>query len=160
MKVLMVCTGNICRSPMMERVAAAHVAREGIDAKITSAGTSSEESSNPIDHRARRVLERASYDASNHRAHQVSAKEVAEADLVIAAEDHHRRRLLRLAPQADVRLLSAFDPDLPAGTGLPDPWYGPPEEFDETLVAVEAAMPGLMAYLKERTSWEPVVRPG
>lgn len=159
MKVLMVCTGNICRSPMMERVAAAYAAREGIDVRVTSGGTSSEESSNPIDHRARRVLERAGYDASHHRAHQVSAREVAEADFVIAAEDHHRKHLLRLAPQADVRLLSDFDPDLPAGTGLPDPWYGPPEEFDETLTAVEAAMPGLMTYLKERTSWESVFRP-
>ncbi len=159
MKVLMVCTGNICRSPMMERVAAALVAREGIDARITSGGTSSEESGNPIDHRARRVLERAGYDGSHHRAHQVTAGEIAEADLVIAAEEHHRQRLLRLAPQADVRLLSDFDPDLADGTGLPDPWYGPPEDFDETLTAVEAAMPGLLAHLKERTGWEPTVRP-
>jgi len=150
MKVLMVCTGNICRSPMMERIAAARIAEEGLDVRVTSGGTSSEESGNPIDHRARRVLERAGYDASDHRAHQVTAREVADADLVIAAEEHHRRRLLSLAPEADVRLLSDFDPDLADGTGLPDPWYGPPEEFDETLTAVEAAMPGLMAHLRTR----------
>lgn len=159
MKLLMVCTGNICRSPMMERVATAYASREGLDVTITSGGTSSEEAGNPIDRRARRVLERAGYQGSNHRAHQVSAKEVAEADLVIAAEEHHRQRVLRLVPHADVRLLSAFDPELPDGTGLPDPWYGPPEDFDETLTAIESAMPGLMTYLKERTSWEPTFRP-
>lgn len=155
----MVCTGNICRSPMMERVAAAHAAREGIDVKITSGGTSSEEAGNPIDHRARRVLEHAGYDANHHRAHQVSAQEVAEADLVIAAEEHHRQRLLRLAPQADVRLLSVFDPDLADGTGLPDPWYGQPEDFDETLTAVEAAIPGLMTHLKKRMTGKPALTP-
>ena len=150
MKVLMICTGNICRSPMMERVAASHAEKAGLHVTFTSGGTSSEEAGNPIDHRARRVLERAGYDGSSHRAHQVTAREIAEADLVIAAEEHHRLRLLRLAPQADVRLLSAFDPDLADGTELPDPWYGPPEDFDETLSAVEAAMPGLIAYLRTR----------
>ncbi len=158
MKVLMVCTGNICRSPMMERVAAAHAARESVDVRIISGGTSSEETGNPIDHRARRVLERAGYDAGHHRAQQVTAREVEEADLVIAAEEHHRQRLLRLAPEADVRLLSDFDPDLADGTGLPDPWYGPDSDFDETLTAVEAAMPGLLAHLKERTNWAQGVR--
>jgi protein-tyrosine phosphatase len=151
----MVCTGNICRSPMMERVAARQAEKAGLNVTFTSGGTSSEETGNPIDHRARRVLERAGYDAGRHRAHQVTAKEVAEADLVIAAEEHHRQRLLRLAPQADVRLLSAFDPDLPEGTELPDPWYGPPEEFDETLTVVEAAMPGLIGFLRTRPDTAP-----
>jgi len=151
----MVCTGNICRSPMMERVAARHAENAGLNVTFTSGGTTNEEAGNPIDRRARRVLERAGYDAGNHRAHQVSTKDLAEADLVIVAEEHHRRPLLRLAPHADVRLLSAFDPDLADGTGLPDPWYGPPEEFDETLTAVEAAMPGLIAYLRTRPEAAP-----
>jgi protein-tyrosine phosphatase len=157
MKVLMVCTGNICRSPLMERVAATHAEKAGLHVTFTSGGTSAEETGNPIDHRARRVLEHAGYDGSNHRAHQVSAREVAEADLVIVAEEHHRQRLLRLAPHADVRLLSAFDPDLADGTGLPDPWYGPPEDFDETIMAVEAAMPGLIAYLRTRPEAAPAI---
>jgi protein-tyrosine phosphatase len=148
----MVCTGNICRSPMMERVAAAKARQAGLDVEIVSGGTSNEESGNPIDHRARVVLERHSYDASNHRATKVTARDLAEADLVIAAEEHHRRALLRLDPDADVRLLSEFDPDLPAGTGLPDPWYGDSSDFDECMVSVEAAMPGLIAYLRTRTS--------
>ena len=41
-------------------------------------------------------------------------------------------------------------PDLVDGTSLPDPWYGPPEDFNETLMSVEAAMPGLIAYLRTR----------
>jgi protein-tyrosine phosphatase len=148
----MVCTGNICRSPMMERVAAAKAREAGLDVEVTSGGTSSEESGNPVDHRARRVLERAGYDASNHHAAKVTVHDLAGADLVIAAEEHHRRSLLRLAPDADVRLLSEFDPDLPVGTALPDPWYGDASDFDETLISVEAAMPGLIAYLGSRTS--------
>jgi protein-tyrosine phosphatase len=151
MRVLMVCTGNICRSPMMERVAAAKARQAGLDVEITSGGTSNEESGNPIDLRARRVLERHGYDAGNHHASKVTAHDLAEADLVIAAEEHHRRALLRLDTDADVRLLSEFDPDLPVGTGLPDPWYGDASDFDETLIAVEAAMPGLIAYLKGST---------
>ncbi len=98
------------------------------------------------------MLERHGYDASNHRATKVTAPDLAEADLVIVAEEHHRRALLRLDPDADVRLLSEFDPDLPAGTGLPDPWYGDSSDFDECMVSVEAAMPGLIAYLRTRTS--------
>ena len=138
----MVCTGNICRSPMMERIAAAKAHQAGLDVEVTSGGTSNEESGNPIDHRARRVLERAGYDAGNHHATKVTASDLAEADLVVAAEEHHRRALLRVDPRADVRLLSEFDPDLPVDAS----------DFDETLVSVEAAMPGLIAYLQTRTS--------
>lgn len=148
--VLMICHGNICRSPMAERVARTHAEREGLDVVVTSAGVSDEEHGNPIDRRAARVLEEAGYDATNHRAHQVTAQEIREADLVVAAEQYHLDRMRRLVPDADnLHLFSEFDPQASPGDGLPDPWYGGMDGFHETLAAVERAMPVLMERLRQ-----------
>lgn len=145
-EVVFVCWGNICRSPMAERVARGWAEREGLDGvRFTSAGTSSEELGEPIDPRAQRVLTRAGYTAGGHRAHRITAAEVRSADLVIAMEDLHLSRLRRLAPDAaNLSLLTDFDPDAAPGSGVPDPWYGSAAGFDQTLAAVEAAMPGVL----------------
>lgn len=150
MHVIFVCTGNICRSPMAERVARRRALDEGLDARFTSAGISDEEWRNPIDPRAQRVLRRAGYDAAGHVAHRLTAGEAAAADLLVALDNGHLSRLRRLYPEADVRLLTSFDPSVPEGTGVPDPWYGPDEGFDETLDTLERAMPGLFEHLRER----------
>ncbi len=145
-KVVFVCWGNICRSPIAERVAERMAADAGVDGvEFTSAATSREEIGAPIDPRARAVLSAHGYRADDHAAHQVTAEEIAGADLVIAAEPIHVDRMLRIAPGADnLSLLSDFDPRAPEGSGLPDPWYGGPEGFEETLAAVEAAVPGVL----------------
>jgi protein-tyrosine phosphatase len=146
-EVVFVCWGNICRSPMAERVAERMAAEAGMadEVRFTSAGTSREELGEPIDPRARRVLEAHGYRAGGHSAHQVTADEIAGADLVVAAEPLHVDRMLRIAPEADnLTLLSDYDPDAPEGSGLPDPWYGGAEGFEETLAAVEAAVPGVL----------------
>lgn len=149
MKIVFVCWGNICRSPMAERVARKFAADAGLDLDITSAAVSSEELGAPIDRRAARVLTRAGYDASGHRAHRITADEITSADLVIAAEQVHIDRMLRLVPDAqNLRLINDFNPAKPSGTPLIDPWYGPESGFDETLADIEAAMPGLLASLK------------
>ena len=142
--VVFVCWGNICRSPIAERVAQTWAEREGLNARITSAGTTTEELGNPIDRRAAAVLQRAGYRGAGHRAHQITGAEIRAADLVIAMEELHRAQMLRLAPGADIALLTDFDPDATPGAGIPDPWYGPPSGFDATLASVEAAMPGVM----------------
>ena len=52
----------------------------------------------------------------------------------------------KLAPGADhLALLTDFDPDAEPGSGVPDPWYGEADGFEDTLAALEAAMPGILA---------------
>ncbi len=150
-RVVFVCWGNICRSPMAERVAERAAADAGLgDVEFASAATSREELGAPIDPRARRVLSAHGYRAGGHSAHQITPDEIAEADLVIAAEPIHVDKMLRMAPDADnLSLLSDYDPDAPEGSGLPDPWYGGPEGFEDTLAAVEAAMPGVLDKVTE-----------
>lgn len=143
-RVVFVCWGNICRSPMAERVAQAWFRRDGVDATVTSAGVSDEEEGRPIDGRARAVLTRHGYAADGHVAHEITAGEIRDADLVVAAEPLHIRMLERIRPGADnLRLISDFDPQAAPGTPLPDPWYGGAEGFESTLRAIERAMPGI-----------------
>lgn len=145
--VVFVCWGNICRSPMAERVAQGWAERDGVEGvRFTSAGVSSEESGNPIDPRAVAVLAQHGYTTAGHRAHRITADDMADADLVIALEPIHVDRMRRLSPDSThVRLLTDFDPDATPGSGIDDPWYGGPEGFHDTLASIEAAMPGVLA---------------
>ncbi|TBT85965.1 low molecular weight phosphotyrosine protein phosphatase [Propioniciclava sinopodophylli] len=150
-RVVFVCLGNICRSPMAERVARGWAEREGLSGvEFTSAGVSAEETGNPIDPRARKVLTAHGYGAGNHRAKRITASDIADADLVIGLEQFHVDRMRRQAPDAThLHLLTDFDPDAEPGSGIDDPWYGGPEGFDDTLAAVEAAMPGVLGKVRE-----------
>lgn len=149
--IMFVCWGNICRSPMGERVARRFLDEAGLaDVEVTSAGVSDEENDKPIDPRAQRVLAKHGYHAAGHRAHRITASEIERADLVIGFEPAHLSRMRRLAPTAStLRLITDFDPDAAPGSGVDDPWYGGPEGFEETLAAVEAAMPGVVARVRE-----------
>ncbi|HEX8510359.1 MAG TPA: low molecular weight protein-tyrosine-phosphatase [Propionibacteriaceae bacterium] len=151
MRVVFVCWGNICRSPVAERVAQKAAEDEGLtEVEFTSAATSSEELGAPMDPRAAAVLRRSGYSHQGHVAHQIDAAELQAADLVVAMEDIHVLRLRRLNSDAqNISLLSDFDPAAEPGSGLPDPWYGPDSAFDDTLAAVEAAMPGVLRRVRE-----------
>lgn len=150
-KILFVCWGNICRSPMAEQVARAAAAEQGVAADFDSAGTSTEELGNPIDPRAARTLRDHGYQPGDHVAHQVDRGEIEDADLVVAMEDVHLRRMESMTGgslPATVRLLSDFDPAAEPGSGVPDPWYGGQDGFEDTLAAIEAAMPGLLEHIR------------
>ena len=149
-RVVFVCWGNICRSPMAERVAEGWARREGLDdVEFSSAATSAEELGAPIDRRAARVLSGAGYRTSGHRARRITAREIAEADLVIGMEELHLQKMRRLAPDAgNLSLLTSFDPQARPGSGVPDPWYGDADGFHETLAIIEAAMPGVLAAVR------------
>jgi protein-tyrosine phosphatase len=147
--VIFVCWGNICRSPMAERVAEKLAADRDLDDVVfTSAATSREEIGAPIDPRAVAVLERHGYRTGGHRAHRITRDEIEGAELVLAMENIHLTKMLAIATGAtNLRLLTDFDPDAEPGWGIPDPWYGPDAGFERTLASVEAAIPGLLDHL-------------
>ena len=133
-RVIMVCTGNICRSAMAEIVLRDRLTAAGLPmlepdgVVVTSAGVSDEERGNPIDSRARRVLVEAGYgtgadDASratdiaitSHVAHRITDAEIAEVDLLLAMTDSHwnvlQRRAGGLGAEPDrIRMYRELDP--------------------------------------------------
>lgn len=150
-RVVFVCWGNICRSPMAERVAEKAAADAGLTGiEFTSAATSSEELGAPIDRRAAAVLRERGYRTGDHRAHRIIADEIESADLVIAMENIHLDKMRAISPGAtNLSLLTDYDPDAEPGSGVPDPWYGTPAGFYGTLAAVESAMPGVLDRIRE-----------
>lgn len=150
----MVCKGNICRSPMAEFALRREIEREGLQDRVAvdSAGVSDEEIGNPIDSRARTVLEREGLDPSQHRAQQITPDWFADHDLILAMEDWHAEELAEMAPAQDtrgeIRMLRSFDPeaaDLSAAEqGVADPWYGGADGFETTWSMIRAAVPGIL----------------
>ena len=152
LRLCFVCSGNICRSPMAEKVYATVLDREGLAdrVQVSSAGTGPWHAGEPADERAAEVLRRHGYPA-DHVARQVNPNHLG-ADLLLAASPEHVAALTRVLGRDDaarrVRLIRSFDPAAPAGAELPDPYYGGDGGFDEVLAMVEAAMPGLLEWTR------------
>ena len=157
LRVVFVCLGNICRSPMAERVAERAAADAGLTGvEFTSAGTISEEYDDPMDGRAAAVLEQHGYRHADHRARRITEAQLESADLVVAMEDSHVSSVLALATDpSKVSLLTDFDPAAEPGSGVPDPFFGADTGFSDTLTAIEAAMPGLVDRIRELQRTEP-----
>ncbi len=147
--LVFVCWGNICRSPIGERVAQGMAEERGLDLQVSSFGLSGENEGLGIDERALGVLEERGYHAQDHSARQIKQADIEAADLVVAVEPYQVDKLRRMAPGADnVRLLNDFNPDLGPGTPLIDPWYGDDDGFQDTIADIEAAMPAILDEFK------------
>ncbi len=154
-RVMTVCTGNICRSPMAEIVLRDRLEAAGLADRVVvdSTGVSDEEHGNPIDRRARAVLTEHGYHVDGtHRARQVRRRDLAARDLVLAMTSQHARALRRLDPSAPVRMYRSFDPSAPrvepggaeSVLDIADPWYGGRQDFEDCLAEVEAAADGIV----------------
>ena len=168
-KVLMVCTGNICRSVMAQVVLRDRLEARGVSAQVDSAGISDEEHGGPIDRRAARTLRDADYDVPDHHAHQVQPQEVGEYDLILAMTTGHSKQVERLAQMVDVkvtkdgpvgdpsvvdlRMFRSFDPAVGEHApsyelDVPDPWYGTQEDFETTLDTIESAVDAIADHVE------------
>jgi len=165
-RVMTVCTGNICRSPMAEVVLRARFGSAGLGdlVVVDSAGISDEEHGHPIDARAWTALAARGYDVPRRAARQVRATDLPARDLVLAMTSAHAQALRRLARDADatgrVVMYRAFDPAAlslldggPEGgpehlLDVDDPWYGGPDQFETCLDEIEAAADGIVAHVR------------
>lgn len=132
MKILFVCLGNICRSPMAEFVMKDLAAKAGRSAEFTiaSAGTSDEEHGNPVYPPARRKLMEHGIDPAGKTARQLRRSDYAEYDLLIAMERSNLRAMERLFggdPEGKLHLLLDYT-DRPGDVA--DPWFT--RDFEST----------------------------
>ncbi|WP_326546255.1 low molecular weight protein-tyrosine-phosphatase [Mycolicibacterium sp. ND9-15] len=150
--VTFICSGNICRSPMAEKMFAHQIAGRGLGhaVRVSSAGTGGWHAGEPADRRAGHVLHEHGYPIA-HRAAQVDEDHMS-ADLVIALGRNHVRILLDLGVPAErIRMLRSFDPRSGAHPlDVDDPYYGDHADFEEVFAVIEASLPGLHDWVDEQ----------
>lgn len=159
-RILMVCTGNICRSIMAEIIVGEHAEKRGVNLALDSAGVSPEETGNYIDPRAQQELLQAGYSLPEHSAHQATRTELESADLILAMTSYHARSLKQLCNRygvvdPDIRLFRTFDPDCADKSHIPDvedPWYGGPSDFVTTRKTIERCTPAILDYVEAQLS--------
>ncbi|MCF2660704.1 low molecular weight protein-tyrosine-phosphatase [Pseudoflavonifractor phocaeensis] len=146
-KVLFICHGNICRSPMAEFVMKDLVGKRGLEAKfkIASAATSTEEIGNPVYPPARRKLAEHGIGCEGHAARQLRRSDYHDWDYLVGMDGANLRNMNRICggdPQKKLSLLLDY-------TGRPrdvaDPWYT--GDFDQTWEDVNAGCRALLDYI-------------
>ena len=148
-KILFICHGNICRSPMAEMVFKDMVRKQHMESQfyINSAATSREEIGNGVHYGTRRKLQQVGIPCSDHRAVQVTKADYDKYDYLIVMDSHNIRNLMRIIgddPENKVSMLLGFTER--KGQSIADPWYT--GNFDETYKDVVEGCEGLLKYLR------------
>lgn len=153
--VLVVCMGNICRSPTAEGVLRRKAAAAGLThlLHIDSAGTHDYHVGSAPDARAQKAALGRGYDLSTLRGRQVSAEDFERFDYILAMDRDNLNNLHRRCPEQykhKVRLYLAFSRRFP-NLNVPDPYYGGSKGFEQVLDMVEDAADGLLAEIRRNT---------
>ena len=152
--MLLVCTGNICRSPTAEGVLRHAVASAGLEQNIfvDSAGTHGYHVGHPPDRRAQSAAAQRGYDIAGLRARQVTGQDFVEFDYILAMDLDNLSDLRRLALAQHHDKLNLFMDYSSARRGdeIPDPYYGGAQGFELVLDMAEDAAAGLLQYIKQK----------
>lgn len=140
MKALVVCLGNICRSPIGEGLLRHHGMIQGLKLKVDSAGTSGLHAGEAPDRRSVEVMLRHGLDIRTQRSAQVQLKDFEQYDVILAMDAANLRDLQALAERVRARggtpcEVCLFDPT----SDVPDPYYGGNEGFEAVYQQVDKA---------------------
>lgn len=151
-RLLMVCMGNICRSPMAQ-IVTLHLARAaGLASavQVDSAGTHAGHVGEPPDPRARATLSQRGYAVGKNRSRKVAEQDFEHYDLILAMDQANLNDLRRACPTEHthkLRLFLEFAPEADLRE-VPDPYYGNAQGFERVLDLCEAAARGLIGALQ------------
>ena len=140
--ILMVCTGNICRSPMAEYLLKNYCQDKHPEISVQSAGVGAL-IDHPISKHAKELLNKQSIDTSSHNSRQITETIVKNSDLILVAESHHARAITDQFPfsKGKVHLICKW-----MNTEIPDPYRCPMEAYEGCLELIEK---GLNEWIKK-----------
>jgi protein-tyrosine phosphatase len=153
-RILLVCMGNICRSPTAEGVVRAHLRKAGLGdlVEVDSAGTHGYHVGEPPDSRTCMAAAKRGYDLTGLRARRVKVVDFLRFDMILAMDRDNLALLRQACPDDQQHRLGLFldhaatiDDD-----EVPDPYYGGPAGFERVLDLVEAGAIGLIGTLRQR----------
>ena len=150
MRILMVCLGNICRSPLADGILRSKVSEKKLPWIVDSAGTAAYHIGNPPDHRMIQTAKSNGIDISDLRARQFNTKDFTAFDRIYVMDQSNYNNVLRLAnTNADRQkvylLLDHLYPN--KQLEVPDPYYGNQSDFDAVFALVNKATEALISDL-------------
>ena len=156
-RVLVVCTGNTCRSPLAAVALTRALGSDAARVEVGSAGTAARDGA-PASELSREVAAAAGLDLTPHRSRRLRAELLSGVDLVLLMDPRDRALVRALDPEAASQAygLADFGQAVPTGEAIPDPFGGSPEAYEEALRRIEThlerVVPFIRATLAERST--------
>ena len=147
-KVLFVCLGNICRSPMAEYVFKDMIKKQGLEKSfyIDSAATSTEEIGNPVHYGTRNKLKQMNIECGDHKARRITKKDYETFNYIIGMEEQNLINIKRIVGEDKKHKIFKLLDFSDNPRDIADPWYT--GNFDKTYEDIVQGLEGFMKYLK------------